>query len=128
MALGCSFGVMAIPLAEPLITLGAFLQGGCQGLKMLGGRGGYGSGFERLCLGMLTASAVGAKLKAHTPLGAMSEEQLLALLAKLKEDAGLRRSFRVLETSMLLWHWRRRLGLMSARRIGSNIRRNRPWS
>ena len=33
---------------------------------------------------------VGAKLEAHTPLRAMSEEQLAALLAKLKEDAGLR--------------------------------------
>lgn len=32
----------------------------------------------------------GAKLVAHTPFGAMSEEQLSALLAKLKEDAGLR--------------------------------------
>ena len=39
---------------------------------------------------MLTAAVGGAKLKAHTPLGAMSEEQLSALLAKLKEDAGLR--------------------------------------
>ncbi len=29
MALGCSFGVMAIPLAKPLITLGASLQSGC---------------------------------------------------------------------------------------------------
>ena len=39
---------------------------------------------------MLTAAAASAKVKAHTPLGAMSEEQLSALLAKLKEDAGLR--------------------------------------
>ena len=30
MALGCSFGVMAIPLAKPLITIGASLQGWCQ--------------------------------------------------------------------------------------------------
>lgn len=33
---------------------------------------------------------VAAKLKALTPLKAMSEEQLSALLAKLQEDAGLR--------------------------------------
>jgi len=39
---------------------------------------------------MLTAAAASAKLKAHTPLGAMSEEQLSALLATLKEDAGFR--------------------------------------
>jgi predicted ribosomally synthesized peptide with nif11-like leader len=37
---------------------------------------------------MLTASAGGAKLEAHSPASAMSEEQLSALLAKLKEDAG----------------------------------------
>ncbi len=35
---------------------------------------------------MPTAAVVGAKLEAHTPLGAMSEEQLSALLAKLKEE------------------------------------------
>lgn len=35
---------------------------------------------------MLTASAGGAKLEAHSPASAMSEEQLSALLAKLKED------------------------------------------
>jgi len=39
---------------------------------------------------MLTAAAASAKLKAHTPLRAMSEGQLAALLAKLKDDAGLR--------------------------------------
>jgi predicted ribosomally synthesized peptide with nif11-like leader len=39
---------------------------------------------------MLTAAVVGAKLEEHTPLRAMSEEQLSALLAKLNEDAGLR--------------------------------------
>ena len=39
---------------------------------------------------MLTAAVVGARLEAYTPLSAMSEEQLAALLAKLKEDAGLR--------------------------------------
>ena len=38
---------------------------------------------------MLTAAAGGAKLKAQTPLRAMSEEQLAALLAKLKDDAVL---------------------------------------
>ena len=39
---------------------------------------------------MLTAALGGANLEAHTPLRAMSEEQLAALLAKLKDDAGLR--------------------------------------
>ena len=38
---------------------------------------------------MLTAALVGAKLGSHTLLGVMSEEQLAALLAKLKDDAGL---------------------------------------
>ena len=38
---------------------------------------------------MLTAAAGGAKLEAYTPLRAMSEEQLTALLAKLKDDVGL---------------------------------------
>ena len=38
---------------------------------------------------MLTAAVVGAKLEAYTPPSAMSEEQLTALLAKLKDDAGL---------------------------------------
>jgi predicted ribosomally synthesized peptide with nif11-like leader len=38
---------------------------------------------------MLTAAAGGAKLEAQTPLRAMSEEQLAALFAKLKDDAGL---------------------------------------
>ena len=37
----------------------------------------------------MTATAVRAKLEAYTPHRAMSEEQLSALLAKLKEDAGL---------------------------------------
>ena len=39
---------------------------------------------------MLTVAAGGAKLEVYTPIRAMSEEQLAALLAKLKEDAGLR--------------------------------------
>jgi len=38
---------------------------------------------------MLTAAAGGAKLEAHTPLGAMSEEQLKAFLEAVKADAGL---------------------------------------
>ena len=38
---------------------------------------------------MLTGGAGGAKLKAHTPLVAMSEEQLKALLEAAKADAGL---------------------------------------
>ena len=39
---------------------------------------------------MLTAAVVDAKLEAQTLFRAMSEEQLAALLAKLKDDAGLR--------------------------------------
>jgi len=39
---------------------------------------------------MLTAMAGGAKLQMHRTTQAMSEEQLSALLAKLKDDAGLR--------------------------------------
>ena len=38
---------------------------------------------------MVKATAFGAKLEAYTPHRAMSEEQLAALLAKLKDDAGL---------------------------------------
>jgi len=38
---------------------------------------------------MLTAAVVGAKMKTHTPLGAMSEEQLKAFLEAVKADAGL---------------------------------------
>ena len=38
---------------------------------------------------MLTPLVGGAKLEAYTPLRAMSEEQLTALLAKLKDDVGL---------------------------------------
>jgi predicted ribosomally synthesized peptide with nif11-like leader len=38
---------------------------------------------------VLTAAAGGAKLEAHTPLGAMSEEQLKAFLEAVKADAGL---------------------------------------
>jgi predicted ribosomally synthesized peptide with nif11-like leader len=37
-------------------------------------------------------AAGGAKLEAHTPLAAMSQEQLSALLAKLKDDARLRQT------------------------------------
>ena len=43
----------------------------------------------RFCCGLLTAAAGGAKLEAHTPLGAMSEEQLKAFLEAVKADAGL---------------------------------------
>ena len=39
---------------------------------------------------MLAAAAAGVKLVANSPLRMMPEEQLTALLAKLKEDAGLR--------------------------------------
>ena len=38
---------------------------------------------------MLTTLEGSAKLEAYTPLRAMSEEQLTALLAKLKDDVGL---------------------------------------
>ena len=38
---------------------------------------------------MLTAAVVGAKMEVHTPLGAMSEEQLKAFLEAVKADAGL---------------------------------------
>ena len=38
---------------------------------------------------MLTTAAGGAKLASYTPLRAMSEEQLAALIAKLKDDEGL---------------------------------------
>ena len=38
---------------------------------------------------MLTSLVGGANLEAHTPLRAMSAEQLAALLAKLKDDSGL---------------------------------------
>ena len=38
---------------------------------------------------MLTAETGGAKLMAHTPLGAMSDEQLKAFLEAVKADAGL---------------------------------------
>ena len=38
---------------------------------------------------MLTAAAGGAKLEVHTPLGAMSEEQLKAFMEAVKADAGL---------------------------------------
>ena len=38
---------------------------------------------------MPTAAAGGARLEAHTPLGAMSEEQLKAFLEAVKADAGL---------------------------------------
>jgi len=46
MALRRSLGVMAIPLAEMLITLEAFLQGGCQDL---GGAGRAWWLWEWLC-------------------------------------------------------------------------------
>ena len=42
----------------------------------------------------VTAAAVCAKLEAQTPLSAMSEEQLSALLAKIKEHAGLQEKFK----------------------------------
>jgi predicted ribosomally synthesized peptide with nif11-like leader len=38
---------------------------------------------------VLTAAAGGANLEAHTPLGAMSEEQLKAFLEAVKADVGL---------------------------------------
>jgi len=38
---------------------------------------------------MLTAATGGAKLEEHTPLGAMSDEQLKTFLAAVQADAGL---------------------------------------
>jgi len=78
-------------LAKPLIPLGAFLQGGCQ---VPGGDAGrvlvaMGVALGRMCRGMLTAAAGGAKLEALTPLGAMSDDQLKAFLAAVEADAGL---------------------------------------
>ena len=55
----------------------------------LGERGGYGSGFVRKFRGVMMAAAGGAILKVHTPLRAMSEEQLKAFLEAVKADVGL---------------------------------------
>ena len=68
---------------------GAGEEGLGQGWEVLDRRGGYGGGWVRKCPGMLTGlmgwASNGELLQFH----AMSEEQLSALLAKLKEDAGL---------------------------------------
>ena len=57
--------------------------------EVLTGRGGYGSGSVRVCLGVLTPLVEGANLEAHTPLSAMSAEQLLAFWAAVEADASL---------------------------------------
>jgi len=56
--------------------------------EMLGESDGYGSGFVKLCWGMLSAVVVGANWS-YTTLSAMSEEQLKAFLEAVKADAGL---------------------------------------
>jgi len=57
----------------------------------LRGRAGYGSGCVSKCRGLLTSLGQWAIMTSFSPqhLQAMSEEQLAALLAKLKDDAGL---------------------------------------
>jgi predicted ribosomally synthesized peptide with nif11-like leader len=73
---------------------GAGEEGLGQGWEVLDRRGGYGGGWVRKCPGMLTGlmgwASNGELLQFH----AMSEEQLTALLSKLKEDAGLKDKFR----------------------------------
>jgi predicted ribosomally synthesized peptide with nif11-like leader len=64
-----------------------------KGWEELGGRGGYGGsyggGWARKCYGILTALERWAKQVMLLRLHAMPEEQLSALLAKLKDDEGL---------------------------------------
>jgi len=57
--------------------------------EVLEGRGGYGGGWVRKCYGILTALGRWARDGELLRFHAMSEEQLTALLAKLKDDAGL---------------------------------------
>jgi predicted ribosomally synthesized peptide with nif11-like leader len=57
--------------------------------EVVGCRGGYGSGFLRICGAMQSAAQGGNKLFAHSLLDAMSEEQLNAFLEAAKSDAGL---------------------------------------
>ena len=59
--------------------------------ERLGKGGGYGSGYRWAVSSVLTAAAGWAILGLTTPrpLQAMSEEQLTALLAKIKEDTAL---------------------------------------
>lgn len=54
-----------------------------------GGRSGYGSSCVKLSEGMLTAEAGSAKMGKIRSLRAVSAEQLVALLSKLKQDAGV---------------------------------------
>ncbi len=70
---------------------GNLLRGaGKEGLgEAMGGSGGYGSSCVKLSEGILTTEAGSAKLGKITSLRAMSPEQLVALLSKLKEDAGV---------------------------------------
>jgi predicted ribosomally synthesized peptide with nif11-like leader len=61
-----------------------------KGWEVLDGRCGYGGGWVRKCYGILTGLGRWAKDELLLRFHAMSEEQLTALLAKLKDDAGLR--------------------------------------
>ncbi len=60
-----------------------------EGGELLGGRGGYRGGWVRKCYGILTGRGRWAKSGELLRFHGMSEEQLTALLAKLKGDAGL---------------------------------------
>ncbi len=69
---------------------GAGEEGLGEGWEVLEGRGGYGGGLGGEVLRNADSSAVaGLQREYHLPLLAMSEEQLAALFAKLKDDAGL---------------------------------------
>jgi len=65
-----------------------------KGREVVGGRGGYGSGWVRKCYGILTGRGRWAKNEWLLRFHAMSEEQLTALLAKLNDDAGLQEKFK----------------------------------
>ena len=69
---------------------------------------------------------MGDELGKRCSTQAMSEEQLSALLAKLKEDAVLREKLKGAGDLDAAVGLPRQLDLMSARRIGSGIRQIRP--
>jgi predicted ribosomally synthesized peptide with nif11-like leader len=58
----------------------------------------------------------------------MSEEQLSALLAKMKEDAGLQEKLKGAADLHAAVAIAKEAGFDVSKRIGSGIRRNRPWS
>ena len=104
MALGCSFGVMTIPLAKPLITIGAVLQPISAGAttsaerqKKAWGSAGRGLVTGGVAMGVafsdnssvLTTAAGWAMMGGSHPHHQMSEEQLKAFLAAVKADTGL---------------------------------------